>query len=243
MGTWMLYVTFATLLVASAAQTCQRDWLNAEFVITSVGDQDVDLLTDFDPTFSYFRDVIKFTDEETERFTQDAINFYRMHYGLNFSGPPDESGRRFFQNATLSPFILPVNLTATSNNYIANGRTRSKCFLTREGGFTVSFSGEQMLHGAYGGEEGQPSFPGDFIDYSFFSLSLCPNDLFNIHVRSLTPNRRTQIDGFVTINYGTFNRQLGSGVGQGTFRFLPSVPGVSFKLISRIVLQFPDLVV
>ena len=69
MGTWMLYVTFATLLAATAAQTCQRDWLNAEFVVTSVGDQDVDLLTatslGFDPTFSYFRDVIQFTDEET----------------------------------------------------------------------------------------------------------------------------------------------------------------------------------
>ena len=52
-------------------------------------------------------------------------------------------------------------------NYIANGRTRSKCFLTREGGLTVSFSGEQMLHGAYGGEEGRPRFPGESIDYAF----------------------------------------------------------------------------
>ena len=247
MGTWMLYVTFATLLVATAAQTCQRDWLNAEFVVTSVGDQDVDLLTatslGFDPTFSYFRDVIQFTDEETERFIQDAINFYRMHYGLNFSGPPDDLGRRFFQNATLFPYRVTVNFTATSNNYIANGRTRSKCFLTREGGLTVSFSGEQMLHGAYGGEDGRPSFPGESIDYGFFSLSLCPNDLFRVQVRSLTPNRSTQVDGFVTINYGLFNRQLGSGVGQGTFRFLPSVPGVSFKLIARFAFQFPDLAV
>ena len=84
MGTWMLYVT--TLFVATAAQTCQRDWLNAEFVISSVGDQDVDLLTatslGFDPTFSYFRDVIQFTDEETERFTQDAINFYMVLISL-----------------------------------------------------------------------------------------------------------------------------------------------------------------
>ena len=236
MGTWMLYVTFATLLVASAAQTCQRDWLNAEFVISSVGDQDAGT----DTTFSYFRDVIKFTDEETERFTQDAINFYRMHYGLNFSGPPDESGRRFFQNATLSPYRVTVNFTATSNNYIVNGKTRSKCFLTREGGLTVSFSGEQMLHGAYGGE-GRPSFPGDFIDYTFFSLSLCPNDLFRVQARSLTPNRPTPIDGFLTVNYGLFNRQLGSGVGQGTYRYLPS--GVSFKLIARLAFQFPDLTV
>ena len=55
MGTWMLYVTFATLLAVTAAQSCQRDWLNAEFVVTSVGYQDVDLLTatslGFDPTF------------------------------------------------------------------------------------------------------------------------------------------------------------------------------------------------
>ena len=237
MGTWMLYVTFATLFVASAAQTCQRDWLNAEFVISSVGDQDAGI----DPTFTYFRDVIKFTDEETERFTQDAMNFYRMHYGLNFSGPPDESGRRFFQNATFSPYRVTVNFTATSNNFIVNGKTRSKCFLTREGGLTVSFSGEQMLHGAYGGEEGRPSFPGDFIDYTIFSLSLCPNDLFRVQARSLTPNRPTPIDGFITVNYGLFNRQLGSGVGQGTYRYLPS--GVSFKLIARFAFQFPDLTV
>ena len=56
-----------------------------------------------------------------------------------------------------------------------------------------------------------------------------------------TPNRSSPVDGFVTVNFGLFNRELGSGVGQGLFRFLPSIPGESFKLIARFAFQFPDL--
>ena len=65
MNNLVWHVTFAALLAGTAAQTCTREWMDAEFVISSVGDQDVDIATatslGFDPSYSYF---IRFTDEE-----------------------------------------------------------------------------------------------------------------------------------------------------------------------------------
>ena len=40
------------------------------------------------------------------------------------------------------------------NHWLLTGNTRSKCFLVQTGGFYVTFSGEQILKGTYGGEEG-----------------------------------------------------------------------------------------
>ena len=83
-------------------------------------------------------------------------------------------GQRFYQNATLQPVRRTNQINAILNRWILTGNTRSKCFVSYIGGFLVTFSGEQILKGTYGGEEGI-DVPNDrILSYEYVSVSVPP---------------------------------------------------------------------
>ena len=132
---------FLALLSIAAAQTCPSPWFDAHFV--ALADQALPAAQEFDPNLTYFREVLRFTEEEIEQQTQNAIQFFNATYGLDFSqSQPDAQGQRFYQNATFFPSRIPIFYSVSSNRWILNGNTRSKCFNLQEGGYWVYFAAE-----------------------------------------------------------------------------------------------------
>ena len=89
-----------------------------------------------DPNHVFYREVMCFTEEEIDREREAAIQFFRGFAGLDFT-----------------------------NTWLANGNTRTRCFLLGDGGFRVQFTGAVMLHGEYGGEEGRLGVAGEGLLY------------------------------------------------------------------------------
>jgi len=117
-------------------------------------------------------------------------------------------GQRFFQNATLQPIRRGDSVNITFNRWILTGRTRLKCFRTEIGGFLVTFSGEQILRGTYGGEEGI-DVPNDrIVSYEFMSISVPPCEPIVIQRQSPIPVESRQICIFVLF-YEVSHRTLG----------------------------------
>jgi len=111
-------------------------------------------------------------------------------------------------NATMFPLQVPVPFIATYNRWLATGSTKSKCFRTTLGGYTVFFTGEQMLHGSYGGENGLPAVRLDRIAYHYYSIGLGPQQPLVIQLQSTIPRRPDPIDGYSTIKSELFHRTL-----------------------------------
>ena len=160
---------FLALLSIAAAQTCPSPWFDAHFV--ALADEPLTTASrEEDFNLTYFREVLRFIEQEIEQQTQNAIQFFNTTYGLDFSqSQPDAQGQRFYQNATFLPARVPFSYSVSSNRWILNGNRRSKCFNLQEGGYWVYFTaGPQMLRGSYGGEQGRLitfpiNFAGDFI--------------------------------------------------------------------------------
>ena len=128
---------------------------------------------DFDTNLTFFSDVLGYSDDEIQQEVQNALQFFSERFGLEFSlTQPNELGLRFFQNATLQPVRRTTGINAIVNRWILTGNTRSKCFGTRIGGFLVTFSGEQILKGTYGGEEGIDVPNDTTLSYEYVSISV-----------------------------------------------------------------------
>ena len=57
--------------------------------------------TQLDADLTYYRQVLKFTEDEIDCERENAINFFKQYYGLDFSNiEPDEQGQRVLGNAT-----------------------------------------------------------------------------------------------------------------------------------------------
>ena len=103
--------------------------------------------------------------------------------------PPTDQHQLFYENATMSPFILSEDIvyTATSNNWIGTGSTRSSCYRIRDGGVNVTFSGEQTLYGSYGGTEGKTVGPTSALAYGFYIIDVCQQSPLLIQFLTTTP--------------------------------------------------------
>ena len=132
-----------------------------------------------------------------QRTVDDAIQFFKDRFGLDFSAStPNEKKEQFFENAKMSPFILPsdkVNYIVTVNNWIGSGNTRSTCYLIRDGGFQVSFSANQTLRGSYGGSVGKPAGLTDLMVYGFYNIEVCKQSPIIIQVQSGTHFVQSQL--------------------------------------------------
>ena len=55
------------------------------------------------------------------------------------------------------------------------------------GGFGVSFKGEQMLFGTYGGKEGKPVKCGDVLGYQHYSIPISPENPLVLDYKATMP--------------------------------------------------------
>ena len=223
------------------SDTCPNSWFTAEFVtLADVIVRDELLLPD--PDFTFFRNIMLFSDEETQKFTQDAINFFHTKYGLNFAQSAlDVEGQRTFENAVLMPFIFnpEVRYTITVNAWILTGRFRNFCYENRDGGYVVQFKNTQLLRGEYGGSEGIPIQPGELLLYGFYNIPVCPWDPVIIQYQSGTPFRFEPIDNLGVINCELSHETLGKGAALGIFRSVPTGEDNLVHVTIRNVLAFP----
>ena len=175
---------------------------------------------------NFFRNVMKFNDMEIQQVTDDAIDFFKTVFGVDFSNAPiGENGTRFSKefNATFIPYELnpALRYSITFNEWTVNGARRSFCVDNRDGGFIVIFDSDGILHGTYGGAAGLPIKANERILYGFYNIPLCPQSPLIIQYQSASPVRIDTVDGFATINCDLTNRELGPGLAQGVFRVTP----------------------
>ena len=164
----------STAVNGSRLGRCPADWFTAQIILTAdrivpqnlpASNRDLDL--------TFFREELRFSEAEIDLARQSAIDFFYTRFGLDFSQTdPYIPERRVFQNATFEPFFLTVPFTASVDRWIVNGNTRSgRCFNTREGGFVVDFTSNQVLRGTYGGTEGIVVAPGENMAWAYYSIN------------------------------------------------------------------------
>ena len=195
----IITIIVAVLIVATYGQEeCPR---GAEFVVSF----DVVTSADFlqrvaDPNLTFFRDVLQFTEQEIERATQSAIEYFNATFGLDFSDSvPNEQGQRIYQNATFSAAQVPFTYTAKANRWLVNGNTKSRCFDARLGWFGVIFQDNQVLYGTYGGTEGKTIGPTSLyvLIWAYFWINTCPQSPLVIQMQTSIPEY-TNPDGVST---------------------------------------------
>ena len=220
-GAWISILVFAVSSLTVLSQTCPSKPFSAVF--TASIDQTFDTFKDFlqdDPELHFFKTYMQFRDTAIEHTVDDAIQFFNNKFGLDFSAStPNEKNERFFENATMSPFISSdeVNYIVTINNWFRSGNTRSTCYLIRDGGFRVTFSANQTLRGSYGGDTGKPAAAAHSLTYGFYNIDVRQQSPLIIQYRSGTPYRIDRIDDIdIGIsNLELYNRVLGCGRAQG----------------------------
>lgn len=222
---------------------CPRKWFAAEFVAIADVVIPVERTTPIpDTDFTFFRNIMRLSDKEIGQVTQDAIEFFSMRFGLNFSQSiPDSDGVRTFENARLLLTIFPpeIQYTVTVNFWIFSGRTRSFCYKNRYASYEVEFTSKQMLHGTYGGKAGIAANPGEFLAYGFYSIPVSPRNPITIRFTSKTPLKFEPVDGFRIINFELHHHILGARPAQGVFKVTPTYdPGMVHYTIHN-VLTFP----
>ena len=237
---WIHILIFAVSSLAAYSQTCPSGHYSA--IYTATIDNTPGSRSSSDPELTFFKTVLKFRDSDIEHTIDDAIQFFHNTFGLDFSNsPPDENNVRFFQNATMSPFmILPESrLIVTDNHWIRTGNTYSSCYFQNFGGFGVRFSGEQTLYGSYGGAEGKPAGVGNGMHYAFSSIDVCKQSPLLVNQVSRYPYRAEPIDGTVVIIDDIYNEVLGYGTSHGLSLVYPdpNEPGTSRRTM-RITFTF-----
>ena len=240
-GIWMLVVLLSNLVTNVAPQSCPAN-LNSEAQIVLTGDGTVPLSAlgapRVDTNLTYFREVLRYSDDEIQQETQKALQFFNERFGLNFAlSQPNEQGLRFFQNATFQPSRQPSGIVATFNRWPITGNTRSRCFTAALGGYFVSFIGEQTLKGTFGGEEGVKVTNNRALQYGYISISIPHRDPVVIQRQSPIPNEAAQIGIFVLF-YELSHPTLGQGAQQGFFQ-TELVNGTVLRFSGGAVLTFP----
>ena len=246
MKIWIHILVCAMSSLAIMSQNCPSEHFSAVFTATI--DQTVDNpeLIEDDPELMFFKNYMNFRDSDIQHTIEDAIQFFKNKYGLDFSDSvPNEKNEYFIWNITkMSPFILPlhINYIVNENYWIRTGNTRSSCYHILDGGFRVTFFADQMLHGSYGETEGKPVGPFDGLFYGFYNIDVCQQSPVIIQYQSGTPFRAEPIDGMVPFNCDAYNHVLGHGNAQGIARIFPDPkePG-RYRAVARNVFTFPSL--
>ena len=117
----------------------------------------------------------------------------------------------------------------------------SRCFTLSNGYFGVTFNATTMLHGVYGGEQGQPVNPGDVLVYGYFSIfGACSQQPILIQTRSNTPTRELPVERWTVENLRLYNRALGNGRSQGVLKVALSPDDPAIAVVeSQLVISFP----
>lgn len=220
--TW-IYVAFLGffMLHMSSAQSCEER-LQAVIPIVSTIDLPISVLGQLaDPEMNFYRQNLRFTDEEIQQEMQNAMNHYSTRFGLNFSSvQPNDRGQRIIGNATFYFLSFPFNVTAPYNRWMVNGRTTTRCFPVGIGGFQVDFTGDMMIHGTYGGEDGILVVLRDSFFYGYDVIyDACAQQPISILAYTDFPIRTVPNEGWMATDFVLSHRQLGRGVARGVTRF------------------------
>ena len=244
---WIQLLILAVSGLAVVSQTCPSDHFSAAFIATADEILDNPVLRVVDSELTFFKIIMKFCEEEIQHVTDDAIRFFNDEYGLDFSNSiPNAQNQRVFQNATMEPYFLPpdkVNIVVTDNHWIQSGSTYSTCYSMFVGGFYVTFSGEQILYGNYGGPEGRPTELVDRVMYGYYIIDTCEQSPVIIQFQTVAPIARAIVGGtvFVVSNIKLYNEFLGYGqlVGVTWIAPVPDDPE-QFHLTIRSTITFPE---
>ena len=248
---WMYTVLCSGIFVLAAAKrsglttvssSCPSEWLSAEFTI--VADRVIDASQGrtfiLDPTGSHLSDVMGFTPSRIATEIQTVRDYLNTTFGLTFSGL-DANGEATFQNATLSYFRVPFRHHVTYNRWIPSGRTRSRCYDAFNGGLQVTFSGNQLLRGTYGGPTGISVTAGDDILYGYYRIDVHNLQPIEIQYQSNIPGRPTPVDNYIVNDIRTYHSQLGFGREIATFRITPfNEDGSQLRAEFRSMVSFPN---
>ena len=224
-----------------AQYDCPAGWFDVTWIMAVDKIVPLDIGQQFlDPNLTYFKNVLLYSDEQIEDITQKAIKFFKRRFGLDFSQSPiTPQGFRIFENATMYPVRVPVDVVATYNRWVINGREgNTRCFNMREGGYQVRFTGEQVVHGTYGGEQGQILTAAEELGYNFFSTNFCEHTPTIILCGSISPTFRDPY-GFGVRHWECFNRELGQGLVTGAQGQLATGDPSTRRLLIRHVMTFP----
>ena len=216
-------------------------------VVTVVGDHMVAASQvsppDIDTDYTFFNEIMKFSDEDKQKVAKDALEFFSTTHGLDFSkSEPERNGQRHYQNATMYPFRPPLDIFANFCHWKGKVGTDSKWFRIHIGGYVVSFSGEQKLHGRYGGREGKSVTSGDLLSYQFFNIPIDGQEPIVFRIQTFFPVRQEPVDQHTISNMEVFNDKFGKGRISGVFQeFAPNPEDPKFlRVIMRAVITFPD---
>ena len=230
----------AALSIRDTTEFCPRFSATFAAMIDEIID-DADYLLD-DTQLTFFKEILGFRDETIQHVFDDAFKFFNETYGLDFSlSPQNDQHEYVFENAKLSLFRFPadINYLLLLNNWIQTGNTHTTCREIHDGGIRVRFSGDQLLHGSYGGVAGIPAGVGDALIYGFSQVDVCDQSPVTIQFHTPTPFRQEPIDGSYFLNFDLYNQVLGHGKAIGTFSIKPDEdhPG-KFRFVSRVVYTF-----
>ena len=102
----------------------------------------------------------------------------------------------------------------------------------------MSFTGDQLIHGSYGREEGIPAAVGTTIQYGYDVIDVCDQSPVIVQFQSASPFRSEPVDGMFFANYDIYNRVLGYGKALGIVSIKPGQDSGKFHLIFRLVYTF-----
>ena len=216
-----------------------------DFTATFVGmiDQTVDFVAiPSDPEMTFFKKDMGLRDDDIQHIFEDVTKFYNETYGLDFSNsPPNEQNEYMFENAKLSLFHSHEDdhYQLILNNWIQTGNTRTTCRDIHRGGYRVTFTGDQLLHGSYGGVKGKPAGVENIIQYGYDIIDVCEQSPVIVQFQNASPFRMEPVDGIYFANYDTYNQVLGYGKALGLSSLKPDKdsPG-KFRLVFRLVYTF-----
>ena len=228
------------MVYSASTQSCSFD---AAFTIITDRVDPASILNEFpDPQMSFFRDILRFTEAETQQVVEAAIQHFNTQFGLDFSSiEPNDANQRFLGNAMYHSIKAPFNITGISNRWLVTGNRKSKCFQAGGGHLRVDFDGTMMLHGLYGGVDGRPVNAGDFLVYGYIIIfDSCPQQPILIQVQTDIPGRVLPVEGWIVEELRIYHRQLGRGRAQATFKTRPSPDDPTMIVMeSQAVVSFP----
>ena len=197
-----------------------------------------------DPEETFFKNDLGFRDDDIQHAFEDSVKFFNETYGLDFSeSQPNEQNEYVLENAKMHLFRLHENVhyRVVFNNWIQTGNTRTTCPNAQIGGYRVTFTKDQIVHGTYGGVDGVPVKEGDFMVYGYHILYVCGQSPVIIQAQSTSPIHQVPVESVFYLDIDVYNQVLGYGKAIATVGSKPDpdFPG-EFRLVARVVYTFPD---
>ena len=190
-----------------------------------------------DPDCSFLRNEIGLNRKEIENFLAHSEAYFRDQFGLDFTQIPWENGSKVIPGVAQ----ITIRKSTAESEYRAiymGGKGINRPIYA--GGLFVEILGTDVVyHGKFGGEDGKPAFPGDFLVSGFYSISQ-KNGKKPVIIRYLQGNvpTRLTLGGWQPFINNLFSSKWGQGIADGVATFEPMEDG-SFRTVIRNVLTFP----